>query len=111
MSETFQRTFTFNCATLTNDNLISISDFQEYLLSKIKIQGKVNNLKSNCEVKINGDQILVDTKISFKKNYIKFLAKKFLHSKNLKDWVRITSTDKDGYQFVYFNVENEEVEE
>ncbi|KAM0679067.1 60S ribosomal protein L22 [Binucleata daphniae] len=110
MSETFQRTFTFNCATLTNDNLISTSDFQEYIQSRIKIQGKVNNTKDKCDITVSGDNILVDTKIPFNKKYIKFLAKKFLHSKNLKDWVRITSTDTNGYQFVYYNVENEEEE-
>ncbi|KAM0688614.1 60S ribosomal protein L22 [Conglomerata obtusa] len=111
MSETaFQRKFTFDCSTLTNDNLVSISEFEEYVTSRIKINGKVNNTQGKCDISTTNDKLIVDTKVSFKKHYLKFLAKKFLHSKNLKDWVRIVSTDKDGYQFVYFNVENEDEE-
>ncbi|KAM0674140.1 60S ribosomal protein L22 [Gurleya vavrai] len=109
MSEAiFERKFTIDCSKLTNDNLISISDLEEYITSRIKINKKTNNTKGNCDIICSGDKLIVDTKVNFKKVYLKFLAKKFLHSKNLKDWVRIISTDKDGYQFVYFNTETEE---
>lgn len=99
------RKLTFNCSAITEDNLISISEFQEYLMQRMKVENKLNNLQDKVEIKTEKDSIVIESKVPIQKVYLKFLGKKFLHSKTLRDWVRIVSDGQDAYAMAYYNVE------
>lgn len=102
------RKLTFDCSALTNDNLLSISDFHTYLKETFKVRGRRNNLTDNVNIEVSGDSIVFECLVQFKKNYLRFLAKKFLHRKDLKDWVRIESSGDDGYRMAFYDVAREE---
>ena len=42
--------------------------------------------------------------------YLKYLTKKFLKKHNVRDWIRVISSNKDRnvYELRYFNIENDE---
>lgn len=100
------RKLSFDCSALTNDNLLSIAEFHEYLLETFKVNGKRQNLAGNVDITTKGDSILFESLVvEFKKKYLKFLAKKFLHRKDLKDWVKVESSGEDGYRMAFYDVE------
>jgi Ribosomal L22e protein family len=59
----------------------------------------------------SGHSIKVDVGVSMKKQYLKFLIRKFLHRKGLKDWIKVLKGEnKNDYSLVYYNLVDEEAE-
>ncbi|KAJ2002541.1 60S ribosomal protein L22 [Coemansia thaxteri] len=94
-----------------DDKIFDVAAFEKFLHDRIKVQGRTNNLGEQVAITHNGTkEVVVDTKIDFSKRYLKYLTKKFLKKNNLRDWLRVVSTDKDTYKLKYFNVSNAEEE-
>lgn len=72
------RTFHIDCHHPVEDNIMSISKFEEFLKQKIKVDGKVGNLGKNVSVTSNKTKINVTSDIDFSKRYLKYLSKKYL---------------------------------
>ncbi|SYW82115.1 putative ribosomal protein L22 [Ustilago hordei] len=49
-------------------------------------------------------KIWVDTNVAFSKRYLKYLTKKHLRKQQLRDWLRVVATSKQGYEIKFFNV-------
>ena len=47
----------------------------------------------------------------FSGRYLKYLTKKFLKKQQLRDWLRVVSTQKHEYSLKFFNVVGDEGEE
>ncbi len=47
---------------------------------------------------------------SFSKRYLKYLAKKFLKKMQMRDFLRVVSTNKSTYELKYFNIQENEDE-
>ena len=45
------------------------------------------------------------------KRYVKYLTKKYLKKKGLRDWLRVVSVNPSTYELRYFNIDNEDDEE
>jgi large subunit ribosomal protein L22e len=45
---------------------------------------------------------------SFSKRYLKYLAKKFLKKQQMRDFLRVVSTNKSTYELKYFNIQENE---
>mmetsp|Transcript_27786 Transcript_27786/g.40867 ORF Transcript_27786/g.40867 Transcript_27786/m.40867 type:complete len:105 (-) Transcript_27786:106-420(-) len=45
---------------------------------------------------------------SFSKRYLKYLAKKFLKKMQMRDFLRVVSTNKGTYELKYFNIQENE---
>ncbi|KAL7711533.1 Large ribosomal subunit protein eL22 [Entamoeba marina] len=74
----------------------------------IKVDGKAGNTKS-IEVKSNGSKVTISTtSAKLCKRYMKYLTKKFLKKNNLRDWLRVVSDKKDGFELKFFNVDQDE---
>lgn len=58
-------------------------------------------------------KINITTTIPFSKRYLKYLTKKYLKRSQLRDWLRVVATSKNGFEIKFFNVslDNEEEEE
>jgi large subunit ribosomal protein L22e len=48
--------------------------------------------------------------MKYKKKYFKYLTKKFLKKKQLRDWLRILAHGKQHYHLKYFNIHDNEEE-
>lgn len=108
MSDVEQRTLTINCENLTNDNLMGMSELHEYFINTFKYNGKKNNFKDEVEIETDKNKLVIKCPTSIKKSYLRFLSKKFLHRKQLSEWVRILGDGKDGYEMAFYdNVKNE----
>ncbi|EJW02111.1 hypothetical protein EDEG_03443 [Edhazardia aedis USNM 41457] len=107
---TYPRTFNFDLSKLTKDSLISASEFESYISSKLKINGRLDNFGDDVEITSKNDSLEIKTNVPIKKSYLVFLGKKFLHKKELRDWVKIARNEK-GFSLEYYNEENEEAEE
>lgn len=49
-------------------------------------------------------KINITTTIPFSKRYLKYLTKKFLKKSQLRDWLRVVATSKNGFEIKFFNV-------
>ena len=49
-------------------------------------------------------KINVQTTIPFSKRYLKYLTKKYLKRSQLRDWLRVVATSKNGFEIKFFNV-------
>lgn len=87
--------------------------FEKFLTDRIKVAGRTNNLGSAVTVKRNGANITVTVApgTPFAKRYLKYLTKKFLKKKQLRDYLRVISTKKDTYALKYFKDMNGDEEE
>lgn len=87
---------------------------EKYLVGRIKVNGKkgqVGATGSGVKVSRDSDKILVEATTQFSKRYLKYLTKKFLKKQNLRDWMRVVSSDKNTYELRYYNISEEDDEE
>ncbi len=93
------------------DNVIVLSDFENYLKQHIKVDGKAGNLGASVTVAKDSSSIVVQSSIPFSKRYLKYLSKKYLKKQDLKEYLRVVATGKNNYELRYFNIQNDEAAE
>ncbi|ERL87902.1 60S ribosomal protein L22 [Dendroctonus ponderosae] len=110
--------FYIDCTHPVEDNLMDVSNFEEYLKESIKINGKANNFaggKSGQHAVTLGSEkntkIVLSSEIPFSKRYLKYLTKKYLKKNNLRDWLRVVASGQDSYELRYFQINNQEEDE
>jgi len=103
--------FVIDCSVPANDGVLDSTTFEKFLAEHIKVGGKINNLGEQVFVRRNNNSIAVTSKGPMSKRYVKYLSKKFLKKKNLKDYMRLVATDKHSYSIKYYNINQGEGEE
>merc|ERR1712087_372928 len=103
--------FIINCRMPIEDNVIVLSDFESYLKSKIKVDGKTGNLGNAVTVAKEKDTLVVSATIDFSKRYLKYLTKKYLKKQQMREYLRVVATAKNTYELRYLQVDNEEAAE
>lgn len=78
-----------------------------FLQAKIKVGGKAGKLGDAVKVSSDGAKIAVHARHPFSKRYLKYLTKKFLKKHQLRDWLRVVSTNKSTYTLKYFDINDE----
>jgi large subunit ribosomal protein L22e len=101
--------FQINCKLPIEDNVIVLNDFESYLKQKVKVDGKAGNLGTAVSVTKDSQNIVVQATIPFSKRYLKYLTKKYLKKQDLKEYLRVVSTNKNQYELRYFNIQSDEV--
>ncbi|KAF1744901.1 hypothetical protein MXB_2986 [Myxobolus squamalis] len=102
---------TLDCTRCVEDKLFDISSFADYLKSRFKVKGKVNNLGLNVIVSASTNKVTVSSDIPYSKRYLKYLAKKFLKRSQLRNWIRVVASSKNVYELRYFNIGSDVEEE
>ncbi len=110
-SKKISNKFTINCKLPIEDNVIVLSDFENYLKQHIKVDGKAGNLGASVTVTKDSNNIVVQSTIPFSKRYLKYLSKKYLKKQDLKEYLRVVATSKNNYELRYFNIQNDEAAE
>merc|ERR1712156_794565 len=100
--------FTIDCSAPVDDGIMEIASFQQYLVERIKVEGKVGNLGNQVNVTNTKNKVTVSSEIPFSKRYLKYLTKRYLKKNNLREWLRVVAKDKPSYTLTYFNIDQDE---
>eukprot|EP00178_Gracilaria_changii_P027135 TRINITY_DN8459_c0_g1_i1.p2 TRINITY_DN8459_c0_g1~~TRINITY_DN8459_c0_g1_i1.p2 ORF type:complete len:149 (+),score=30.98 TRINITY_DN8459_c0_g1_i1:47-493(+) len=106
--------FSIDCTTPANDGIFDttiLQGFEEYLKERIKINGKTGQLSDKVKVQLDQSKVAVKTYIPFSKRYLKYLTKRYLKKKQLRDWLRVVASDKATYELRYFNIHQDDEED
>ncbi|KRH95022.1 60S ribosomal protein L22 [Pseudoloma neurophilia] len=105
--ETILKTVILDCTNCTNESLFEISDLQQFLKEKIKINGQINQIGKNVTFEIEGNTLKLSYYKFICKRYIKYLGRKYLRAKKLNTWVRLIAYSREGYKFSFYNIDKE----
>lgn len=100
--------YKIDCSTPVSHGLFDCDAFKQFLLDRIKVNGKTKTLGDLVQVSLKSNIISVDVQAPFSKRYLKYLTKKYLKKAQLRDWLRVIATSKTGYQLKYFNIRDGE---
>ena len=109
-----KKIFKVDCSTPAKDDIMDadlMNAYQQYLAENIKLHGRKGKLGDKVKITQEANVITVATTMAYRKRYVKYLTKKFLKKKNLRDWLRILATGKGEYTLKYFNIADNEAEE
>merc|ERR1712156_520999 len=99
--------YTIDCSLPIEDNVIVLNDFTDFLTQKIKVGGKTGNLGSAVTISKDKNSVVVEAKIDFSKRYLKYLTKKYLKKRQMREYLRVVANNKNTYQLRYLQVDNE----
>lgn len=109
VSEKTTRKFHIDCTQPASDNLISPSDLEAFLVQKIKCH--IGRKEDHLHVSSKGSLVEVSATGGFiGKQGLKWQAKRFLHMKKLKAFIKVFAQGDDGLEFRYINVEDNKEE-
>ena len=103
--------YQINCKLVVEDKVIVLTDFENFLKQRIKVDGKPGNLGSSVTVSRDSQNVIVQSSIPFSKRYLKYLTKKYLKKQDLKEYLRVVATAKNQYEIRYFNIQGDEAAE
>ncbi len=105
------RTFTVNFADQVKDGLITSEDLVSFLKNKMKVKNcrkiaareiQFNDKSTSVEISSMSGNII--------KRNMKLYLKRYLRTKSLKDYVKVSGDSTDGMSFVYINAVEDEQE-
>eukprot|EP00041_Stephanoeca_diplocostata_P041903 m.9405 g.9405 ORF g.9405 m.9405 type:complete len:120 (-) comp6910_c0_seq1:109-468(-) len=102
------KNFSIDCTRPAEDEILDVTQFEEFLKSRIKVEGKVGNLGNKVEVSRDGNIVNVASSTQLSKRYLKYLTKKYLKKKQIRDWLHVVANGATSYELKYFNINNEE---
>merc|ERR1711865_1322587 len=105
--------FTVDCAKPVEDKIMDIESFKKFLVERIKVNGKAGALGDVVHVTRDKTKVSVEAEIDMSKRYLKYLTKKYLKKHNVRDWLRVISsnTNRSVYELRYFNISENDADE
>jgi len=101
--------FIVDCTHPVEDSILEVASFEKYLLERIKINGKMNNLGNSVSLsREKNTKLVLTSDVPFSKRYLKYLTKKYLKKQNLRDWLRVVASGKDSYELRYFQINSQD---
>ena len=105
--------FKIDCSVPANDGVFDgemITAFEQYFLANTKLHGKKGKLGDKCKIVMDKDKnvLTVATTMKYRKKYFKYLTKKFLKKKQMRDYFRVLRADKNSFKLSYFNIQQDE---
>ena len=86
--------FTIDLGVAYEDELVKPKDFQDFLQTHIKLNGKKGNLGESVTCTTSGKNVQVNASKQLSKRYLKYLTKKFLKKNGISDYLKVISTNK-----------------
>ncbi len=100
-----------DCSVPANDGIFdadTVNAFEQFFQQSVKLHGRKGKLGDKVKVSMDKNILTVATTMQYQKRYFKYLTKKFLKKKKLRDWLRILATGKQSYALKYFNIQNDQ---
>lgn len=97
------KVFNIDCTKPVDDGVMEVANLVEYLNNRIKVDGKPGALGDKVSVSADksNKKVMVRSKQAMSKRYLKYLTKKFLKKKELREYLRIVSTSPSTYEIRY----------
>jgi len=98
------------CKKPIEDGIMNAADFETFLASRIKLNGKTGQLGASNGVVLSiadKTKLGVTASVPFSKRYLKYLTKKYLKKNSLRDWLRVVASDKNTYELRYYQINDE----
>eukprot|EP00037_Helgoeca_nana_P031850 m.410915 g.410915 ORF g.410915 m.410915 type:complete len:123 (-) comp28518_c0_seq1:27-395(-) len=105
------KVFTIDCTRPATDEIFDVAHFIEFLKERIKVDGKTGNLGTTIDVSPSATdvaKVIVTSHGPFSKRYLKYLTKKYLKKKQIRDWLHVISNGPASYELKYFQLDAEE---
>ena len=109
-----KRVVKIDCTVPVADDIFdteTVGAFEQYMQQNIKLHGKKGKLGDKVKVAMKKNTLEIQTVMRYNKRYFKYLTKKFLKKKELRDWLRILATGKNAFTLKYYNIHDQEEEE
>ena len=106
-----KKIFKIDCSIPIGDEIFDtelVSNFEEYIQKKTKLHGVKGKLGDKVKIGFHDKVLTIATSMKYRKRYFKYLTKKFLKKKNLREYLRILATGKQSYTLRYFNIHDQE---
>lgn len=102
------RTFNINFTAQVKDGLITSADMISFLKSKMKVRNCLKLASQEINFKDNSTSIEIASKEGniVKKNMKQYL-KRYLRTKSLKNFIKVSGDASNGFEFVYINAVDE----
>jgi len=94
--------FVIDCSAPVEDQILEMAEFENFLQSRIKVNGKAGNLGSKVAVTSEKSKIVINAELPFSKRYLKYLAKKYLKKTDLRNFVHVVASSKGAYEMKFF---------
>ncbi|XP_049637858.1 60S ribosomal protein L22-like 1 [Suncus etruscus] len=101
------RKFTLDLTHPSEDEIFDSGNFEQFLREKVKVNGKIGNLRNVVDIELCKNKITVVFEKQFSKRYLKYLTRKYL-KKNLRDWLHVVASNKETYALRYFQISQDE---
>jgi len=102
--------FIIDCTQPAEDGIMDPSSFEKFLQTKIKVNGKAGALGDSVTITRDKTKLTIVADSAFSKKYLKYLSKKYLKKQQLRDWLRVVATTKQGYELRYYGIHDDEEE-
>merc|ERR1712141_638361 len=76
--------FTVDCTHPVEDGIMDVTNFEKYLMERIKVEGKTGNFGTSVSLERQKNKINLTSEIPFSKRYLKFVTKKYLKKEQLE---------------------------
>ena len=109
-----KKVFKIDLSTPMNDGIFDedmVTAFEQHFATNTKLNGVKGKLGDKVKISLDGQVLTIATTMKYRKKYFKYLTKKFLKKKSLRDWLRILATNKGEYTLKYFNIQQDEAAE
>eukprot|EP00218_Dolichomastix_sp_CCMP3274_P011474 CAMPEP_0170133414 /NCGR_PEP_ID=MMETSP0033_2-20121228/1281_1 /TAXON_ID=195969 /ORGANISM="Dolichomastix tenuilepis, Strain CCMP3274" /LENGTH=118 /DNA_ID=CAMNT_0010368895 /DNA_START=113 /DNA_END=469 /DNA_ORIENTATION=- len=105
--------FVVDCSKPVEDKIMDIASFEKFLVERLKVEGKTENLGEAVRVSRDKTKVTVTSELDMSKRYLKYLTKKYLKKHNVRDWLRVIASNKDRsvYELRYFQIAEPDEEE
>ena len=106
-----KKIFKIDYSVPSNDGIMdaeAVEGFQQFMQNKIKLHGQPGKLGDKVKVSAHKDTLMIQTSMKYRKRYFKYLTKKYLKKKGLREYLRILAKGKQEYQLRYFSIADEE---
>lgn len=102
--EASNRVYTVNFSSQVKDGLITSEDMISYLKSKMKVKNCLKIASREIEFRDKQTEIEVASKEgNINKRDMKQYLKRYLRTKTLKNFIKVSGDAEDGFNFVYIN--------
>jgi len=103
--------FHLDLSTLVKDNLVELSHVHGYFSEKMKIGPQSTTQDASLlEISMNErmNHINFVAKAPLRKRAIKYYAKKYITKMQLRDYMRVVASNKQGFEVQYYKVASDQ---
>merc|ERR1712224_364105 len=81
-----------------------LNQLREYLMEHLKVNGRAGQVADKVRIEARDMTLVVTSYVHYSKRTFKYLTKRFLKQKQLRDHMRVVASNKSSYQVRFFKI-------